>query len=107
MLRILTYQVIAAVLGAVSIGGANWLYNRGYIRQRLHDLSVSASSTAICLPLLIWTIKVFLGFGVFSQVFVGAIAAIMFLWIYHTLRKVPTEQIAPYAESGRAHMLPR
>ena len=92
MLRVLTYQVIAVSLGSASIGAADWLYHRGRIRQRLHDLWVSASSTAVCLPLLIWTTGVFLGIGVFSQALVGTIAVIMFLWIYRSLRKVPTDQ---------------
>jgi len=92
MLRVLTYQVIAVSLGSASIGAADWLYRRGRIRQRLHDLWVSASSTAICLPLLIWTTGVFLGIGVFSEALIGAIAVMMFLWIYRSLRKVPTDQ---------------
>jgi hypothetical protein len=92
MLRVLTYQVIAVSLGSVSIGAADWLYHRERIRQRLHDLWVSASSTAICMPLLIWITDVFLGLGLFSQAVIGAIAVIMFLWIYRSLRKVPTDQ---------------
>lgn len=107
MIEILTLQVIAASLGAVCIGAADWLYHRGRIRQRLHALWVSASSTAICLPVLTWTTHVFLGFGVFSQVLVGTIEAIMFLWIYRNLRKLPTQQkfanglLAPRPSSGR------
>jgi hypothetical protein len=92
MLRVLTYQVIAISLGSASIGAADWLYHRGRIRQILHDLWVSASSTAICLPLLILTTGVYLGIGVFSEAMIGAIAVIMFLWIYRSLRKVPTDQ---------------
>jgi hypothetical protein len=92
MLRILACQVIAAILGTASIGAADWLYHRQRIRQRPHDLWVSASSTAICLPLLIWTTGVFLGFGVFSQMLIAAVAAIVFLWLYRSLRKVPAEQ---------------
>jgi hypothetical protein len=66
MLEILTCQVIAAGLGGISISAADWLYHRGGIRQRPHDLWVSASSTAVCSPLLIWTTYVFLGIGLFS-----------------------------------------
>ena len=101
MLRILTCQVIAAVLGTVSISAADWLYHRGSIRQRLHDFWVSASSTAICLPLLIWTASVFLGFGAFSEMLIASIAAIMFLWIYFNLRKVPSEQRPEWGQRGR------
>ena len=92
MLKALTYQVIAVSLGSASIGAADWLYHRGRIRQRLHDLWVSASSTAIYLPLLIWTTSVFLGIGVFSQTLIATIEVIIFLWIYRSLRKVPTDQ---------------
>ena len=92
MLEILTYQVIATGLGATSIGAADWLYHRGRIRQRPHDLWVSASSTAACLPLLIWTTDVFLGTGLFSQALIGAITIMTFLWIYRSLRKVPIGQ---------------
>ena len=92
MLEILTYQVIAAGLGATSISAADWLYHRGRIRQRPHDLWVSASSTATCLPLLIWTTDVFLGIGLFSQALIGTITIITFLWIYWSLRKVPIGQ---------------
>lgn len=91
MLSVLTYQVIAAILGIVSTGAADWLYHRGSIRQRLHDFWVSASSTAVCLPLLIWTADVFLGSGVVSRVAIVAITAVTFFWIYDNLRKVPNE----------------
>src|SRR5215469_4011841 len=92
MLEILTYQVVAAGLGGASISAADWLYHRGRIRQRPHDLWVSASSMATCLPLLIWTTDVFLGIGLFSVALIGAIAMITFLWIYRSLQKVPTGQ---------------
>jgi hypothetical protein len=88
MLEILALQVIAAILGTLSIGGADWLYHRGRIRQPLHSLWVSSSSTAICLPLLTWTIDVFLGVGVISWVLVGTFGAMMFLWMYRNLLKV-------------------
>ena len=92
MLEILTYQVITAGVGAASIGTADWLFRRERIRQRPHDLWVSASSTATCSPLLIWTTDVFLGIGLFSVALIGAIAMITFLWIYRSLEKVPTGQ---------------
>jgi hypothetical protein len=88
MLEILAFQVIAAILGTLSIGGADWLYHRGRIRQPLHSLWVSSSSTAICLPLLTWTIDVFLGVGVISWVLVVTFGAMMFLWMYRNLLKV-------------------
>jgi hypothetical protein len=113
MLEILTYQVIAAGLGSASISAADWLYHRGRIRQRPHDLWVSASSTATCSPLLIWTTDVFLGIGLFSVALIGAIAMIMFLWIYRSLQKVPTGQelewggsFQPLQDSGSPPMSP-
>jgi len=89
MLEILALQVVAATIGTLSIGIADWLYQHERIRQPLHSLWVSASSTAICLPLLTWTADVFLGVGVTSRVLVGAFAVIMFLWMYRSLLKVP------------------
>jgi len=87
MFEILILQVIVAILGTVSMGAADWLYYRGRIRQRVHSLWVSASSTAICLPLLIWISGVFLGFGLMSQVLVGTLGGTMFFWMYRNLRK--------------------
>ena len=113
MLEILTYQVIAAGVGAASIGTADWLFRRERIRQRPHDLWVSASSTATCSPLLIWTTDVFLGIGLFSVALIGAIAMITFLWIYRSLQKVPTGQklewggpFEPLQDSGSTPMSP-
>jgi hypothetical protein len=99
LLEILTLQVIAATLGTLSIGGADWLFLRGRIRQPLHALWVSSSSTAICLPLLTWTINVFLGVGVISWVLVSTFGAMMFLWMYRNLPKVPYVQ---KSRSGQA-----
>ena len=99
MLEILTLQVIAATVGTLSIGVADWLYQHERIRQPLHSLWVSASSTAICLPLLTWTVDVFLGVGVTSRVLVGAFAVIMFLWMYRSLLRVATVQ-RPLARQG-------
>jgi hypothetical protein len=96
MLETLAFQVIAAILGTLSIGGADWLYHRGRIRQPLHAFWVSSSSAAICLPLVTWTIIVFLGVGLISWVLVGAFGAMMFLWMYRSLLKVPPRQsLAP------------
>ena len=92
MLEILTLQVIAATLGTLSIGSADWLYHRGRIRRPLHALWVSSSSTAICLPLLTWTVNIFLGVGVISWVLVSTFGAVMFLWMYSNLLKIPTVQ---------------
>jgi len=92
MLEILTLQVIAATLGTLSIGAADWLYHRERIRRPLHSLWVSSSSTAICLPLLTWTINIFLGVGVISWVLVSTFGAVMFLWMYSNLLKIPTVQ---------------
>ena len=89
MLETLALQVIAAILGTLSIGGADWLYYRGRIRQPVHALWVSSSSAAICLPLVAWTSMVFLGVGVISWGLVGAFGAMMFLWMYRSLLNVP------------------
>jgi hypothetical protein len=90
MLEILALQVITAILGTTSIGAADWLYHRGRLGQRPHSVWVSASSITVCLPLLTWIIDVYLGDGVISWVLVGALAAIMFLWMYWNLLRVPS-----------------
>jgi hypothetical protein len=89
MLEILAFQVIAAILGTLSIGGADWLYHRARIQQPLHALWVSSSSAAIPLPVLTGTINVFLGVGAFSWVLIGTFGAVMFVWMYRSLLKVP------------------
>ena len=103
MLEILALQVIAATLGTLSIGAADWLHHRGRVRQPLHALWVASSSTAICLPLLIWTINVFLGVGVISRVLAGTLGAMMFLWMYRNLLKVST---VPSSRPGEAAFRP-
>ena len=100
MLEILALQVIAATLGTLSIGAADWLHQHGRIRQPLHALWVSSSSAAICLPLLIWIIKVFLGVGVISWVLVGTLGATMFLWMYRSLLKVSSVQMPRSGEAA-------
>jgi hypothetical protein len=91
-LKILALQVIAGVLGTLSIGGADWLYHRARIGQPLHALWVSSSSAVICLPLLTWTINVFLGVGLISWVLVSTFGVTMLLWMYRNLLKVPSVQ---------------
>ena len=89
MLELLTAQVFVGILGTVSIGTADWLYLRGRVRRRLHSLWVACSSTPICLPMLTWTVNVFLGLGTASLLLIGTLEAIMFVWIYHNLQKIP------------------
>ena len=89
ILAILAFQVIGAILGTLSIGGADWLYHRAWIGQPLHAFWVSSSSAAIPLPLLTWTINVFLGVGWISWVLASTFGGIMFLWMYRSLLKVP------------------
>ena len=100
ILAILAVQVIGAILGTLSIGGADWLYHRARIGQPLHAFWVSSSSTAISLPLLTWTINVFLGVGVISWVLVGTLGATMFLWMYRSLLKVSLEQMPRSGEAA-------
>src|SRR5215469_8045135 len=44
----------------------------------------------MCLPLLVWTCRVFLGSGVSAQLVTGVLGAAMFLWVYRNLQKLPT-----------------
>jgi hypothetical protein len=91
LLEIFTAQVITAVLGTVSIAAADRLYHGGRIHQALHSVWVSCSITVICLPVLAWTTNVFLGSGMLSQVFVGALGGLICFWVCRNLRKLPAE----------------
>jgi hypothetical protein len=88
MLKIFIVQVTAVILGTMSIGAADWLYNTDRIRQSLHSVWVSCSINVICLPVLAWTTNVFLGSGVLSQVLVGALGGAIFFSVYRNLRKL-------------------
>ena len=89
MMKIMTVQVIAAILGMSSTATADWLYHRGRIGRLLHSLWVSISNTVICFPILAWTVIIFLGNGLVSWVFVAAGLSLMFSWQYHNLLKIP------------------
>ena len=96
ILAILAVQVIGAILGTLSIGGADWLYHRARIGQPLHAFWVSSSSAAIPLPLLTWTITVFLGVGWIGWVLASTFGGIMFLWMSRNLLKVsPGKSLGP------------
>ena len=107
MMEILTVQVIAAILGIISISTADSLYHRERVGRFLHSLWVSVSNTVICLPILSWTIIVFLGNGVVSWVLVAAVLSLMLFWQYHNLLKIPPAQRIrrgpiPMPSSGRS-----
>ena len=89
MMKIMTVQVIAAILGMSSTATADWLYHRGRIGRLLHSLWVSISNTVICFPILAWTVIIFLGNGLVSWVVVAAVLSVMFSWQYHNLLKIP------------------
>jgi hypothetical protein len=86
MLEFLTLQVFASILGIARISAADWLYIRGRLRRRLYSLWVAFSSTAICLPMVTWTVSVFLGVGMASLALIGTLDAIMFFWIYYNCK---------------------
>ena len=88
LLEVLVAQVTIAALGTISIGAADWLYYRDRICRNLHSVWVACSITVICLPLLAWTSNAFLGSGMLSQVFVGALEGSIFVWAYRNLRKL-------------------
>jgi hypothetical protein len=87
LLEILAAQIMAVVLGTVSIAAADWSYRTGHIRQALHPVWVACSVAAICLPMLAWISSVFLGSGVFSQGLVGMLMGVIFLWVHRNLPK--------------------
>ena len=92
LLEIFIAQVTVAITGTLSIDIADWLYHRGLIHQILHSVWVSCSITVICLPVLAWATDLFLGSGMLSQVFVGALGGLIFFWVYRNLRKLPAMQ---------------
>ncbi|TMJ47529.1 MAG: hypothetical protein E6G90_13545 [Alphaproteobacteria bacterium] len=92
MMEILTVQVIAAILGWISISTADSLYHRERIGGFLHSLWVSISNTLICVPIIAWTSIVFLGDGLVSWVLVAAVLSLIFFWQYHNLLKIPPAQ---------------
>jgi len=92
MMVILTVQVIAAILGMISILTADWLHHRGRIGKFLHCLWISISNTSICLPIISWISIVFLGDGLVSWVLVAAVLFLMFFWQYHNLLRIPPAQ---------------
>lgn len=107
MMEILTVQVIAAILGIISISAADWLYHRVRIGRFSHSLWISFSNTLICLPILAWISIVFLGDGLVSWVLVVAVLSMMFFWQYHNLLKIPPAQRIrrgpiPMPSSGRS-----
>jgi hypothetical protein len=87
LLEVFIAQVIAAVLGSVSIAAADWSYHTGHMRQALHSVWVSCSVTAICFPILAWTSSVFLGSGIFGQGLVGIFTGLIFLWVHRNFPK--------------------
>jgi hypothetical protein len=92
LLEMFITQVTVAVLGTLSIGIADWLYHGGRIHCVLHSVWVSCSITVICLPVLAWATNVFLGSGMLSEVFVGTLGGLIFLWVYGNLGKLPAVQ---------------
>jgi hypothetical protein len=92
MVQIFIIQLLAAALGAASIAMADWMYHNGGIRQRLHSFWVSASIAGICLPILIWTSSVFLGFELFGPLVTVILVGTIFFCIYRDLQKLPSAQ---------------
>lgn len=86
---ILPIEVAALLLGIVSIGSADFLYHSGSIGHWLHSLWVSVSIAAICAPILIWTVDVFVGPGKTARAVAGLLAGAVFLWLYRNLRNLP------------------
>jgi membrane associated rhomboid family serine protease len=92
MLEIFVVQLLVAALGAVSTALADWLYRNSRIRQPLHSFWVSASIAVICVPVLVWICNVFLGSGLFGQLVAGLLVGAIYVWVYRSLRKVPSLQ---------------
>jgi Flp pilus assembly protein TadB len=87
MMQIFLIQLLAAGLGALSIGWADWSYNRAGIGRRLHAFWVAGSIGVICLPVVSWTSMVFLGSGLLGQSVAGTLVCAIFIWVYRNLPK--------------------
>jgi hypothetical protein len=87
MMQIFLIQLLAAGLGALSTGWADWSYNRARIGRRLHAFWVAGSIGVICLPVVSWTSMVFLGWGLLGQSVAGTLVGAIFLWVYRNLPK--------------------
>jgi len=85
MVEVFVIQLLAAALGAVSTAVADWSQNRGRISLRLHTSWVSASISAIYLPVLWWTANIFLGPGPVSELVALIIVGTIFVCVYRNL----------------------
>jgi len=92
MLEVFLVQLLAAALGAASTASADRLYHSGRISKGLHSFWVSASIAVICLPVPAWISGVFLGSGVLGQLVAGLVVGSIFMWVYRSLRKLPSVQ---------------
>lgn len=92
MVEIFVIQLLAVALGAASIAMADWMYHSGNIRRRLHSFWLSASMAGICLPVLIWTSSVFLGFELLGQLVTAILVGTIFFCVYRDLQKLPSVQ---------------
>ena len=87
MMEIFLIQLLAAGLGALSTAWADRSYSRARIGRRFHTFWVAASIAVICLPVVIWTSRVFLGSGLLGQLVTGTLVGAIFLWVYRNLPK--------------------
>ena len=101
LVEVFIAQIIAAVLGTVSIAAADWSYHTGHMRQALHSVWVACSVTATYLPVLAWTSSVFLGSEIFGKGVVGMLTGLMFFWVHRSLPKFPSAR-----QSGHGLALP-
>jgi|SRR6516162_2562452 len=89
MVEVFLVQFLAAALGSVSTAAADWCYRNARISQRVHSFWVSASISAIYLPVLVWMCLVFLGFWLLSQAVAGVVSGTVFFWVYRNLQQLP------------------
>jgi prepilin-type processing-associated H-X9-DG protein len=90
MLETFIAQIIAVLLGGVSMAAANYLFQDGHIRWRLHSVWVSCSITGICFPVVAWTSTAFLGSGVLSDLSIGILGSAILSWVYRNLPRFPS-----------------
>jgi hypothetical protein len=67
------------------MGGADFAYLNGWIRNTARSLWISLSIAAMFLPILVWLAGIFVGPGVIAWSAVAALEAALFIGLYRSL----------------------
>ena len=101
MMEVFLIQFLAAAGGGLWIALADRLHQKGRVGWRVHSICVATSITIICLPVLTWTISIFLGPGRLGQLAAGLLVVTIFFWVYLRLPRTRSDQDAEMDLPGR------